>query len=42
MPMESMVVVAGVLLVFSLFAVALAWVDYSTPQRGGLGGTPAE
>ena len=30
MPTETAIIVAGVVLVFSLFAVALAWADYYT------------
>ena len=28
MPTETAIIVAGIVLVFSLFAVALAWADY--------------
>ena len=30
MPTETAIIVAGIVLVFSLFAVALAWADYHT------------
>jgi hypothetical protein len=42
MPIESILVVAGVLLVFSLFAAVLAWVDHSCSQGSGWHRTPAE
>ena len=42
MPMESVLVVAGVLVAFSLFAAALAWVDFTTPQTHDWSRTPAE
>ena len=30
MPIESVVVIVGVVLVFGIFAVSLAWADYYT------------
>lgn len=30
MPTETAIVVAGIVLVFAVFAVALAWADYQT------------
>jgi hypothetical protein len=42
MPTESILVIAGILLAFSLFAATLAWVDFTTPKRSGSDSTPAE
>lgn len=41
MPIETVIVVAGVVLAFAVFAVALAWADYRTRDLGQSPG-PAE
>jgi hypothetical protein len=42
MPIESILVVSVVVLAFTLFGAALAWVDFTTSRADGWRRTPAE